>query len=267
MVRKAACQLHRRALPVLTSILVLLPALVFGHGIPPGAAQAPNENPLVEALSAQREVPDFQHDPVEYWASRVLTWTLIATIFIVVYSLFRVFRGQISGFATKGLLVTSIILLPIFSVSTGMVLVFSRAERVEFCGSCHRALKPYVDDMRNPQSEGLAAIHYRNQLIASNQCYECHTSYGLFGTVKAKLEGIQQVVRYYTNAYELPLEMWKPYSNEDCLKCHSQSVRWLAHEEHMAPDQKQALMQGRASCMDCHMAGHSDEIVSAGSAP
>jgi nitrate/TMAO reductase-like tetraheme cytochrome c subunit len=266
VVRKAGWQLRCHALPILTSILVLLPALLFGYGPLASAAHGPNEIALAEALSPQETMPDFQHDPVEYWASRILTWTLIASVLLVIYSLVRILRGQISGLATRGLLVTSVILLPIFSVSTGMVLVFARAERVEFCGSCHRALKPYVEEMTNPRSEGLAAIHYRNQFIASNQCYECHTSYGLFGTVKAKLQGIQQVVRYYTNAYELPLEMWKPYSNEDCLKCHSQSVKWRAHEEHMAPDQRRALLQGRASCMDCHMAGHSDEIVTAGSA-
>jgi nitrate/TMAO reductase-like tetraheme cytochrome c subunit len=211
-------------------------------------------------------MPDFQYDPAEYWASRILIWSLIASIFLVIYSLVRVFRGQISGVATKGLLVTSIILLPAFSVSTGMLLVFARAERVEFCGSCHRALEPYVEEMRNPESDGLAAIHYRNQFIASNQCYECHTSYGLFGTVKVKLQGIRQVMRYYTNAYELPLEMWEPYSNKDCLKCHSQSVQWLAVEDHMDPEQKEALLQGDASCMDCHEGGHADEIVSAGNA-
>jgi cytochrome c nitrite reductase small subunit len=245
--------LRCRTLLMFTSILVLLPALVFGHAVPTDGAQ--------EAM------PDFQHDPVEYWASRILTWALVASILLVSYCLVRIFRGQISGVVTKGLLVTSVILLPIFSVSTGMVLVFSRAERVEFCGSCHRALEPYVEEMRNPQSEGLAARHYRNQHIASNQCYECHTSYGLFGTVKAKLQGIQQVVRYYTNSYELPLEMWEPYSNKDCLKCHARSVRWLAREEHMAPDQRRALLQGRASCMDCHVDGHSDVIVSARSEP
>jgi len=267
MDRKTRYQLFCYTLLLLAILLVLLPAFVFGQGTPPDAAPEPNEIPLAEGQASQEAMPNFQHDPVEYWTSRVLTWTLIASILFALYSLVRVFRWQIGGSATRGLLVTSIILLPIFSVSTGMVLVFSRAERVEFCGSCHRALDPYVEEMMSPQSEGLAAIHYRNQLIASNQCYQCHTSYGLFGTVKAKLQGIRQVVRYYSNTYELPLEMWKPYSNEDCLKCHSRSANWLAREEHMAPDQKQALLQGSVSCMDCHMGGHSDEIVSAGSAP
>ena len=201
-------------------------------------------------------MPDFQYDPVEYWASRILAWTLVVAILVVLYAVVRVYRGQVQGFAARGLLFAGIVLLPIFTVSTGMLLVFVRAERVEFCGSCHRALKRYVDDMLDPQCEGLAAAHFKNRYIASNQCYECHTSYGLFGTFQAKVVGIAQVSRYYTRTYEVPLTMAKPYSNEDCLKCHAASMKWLSHRVHTPAGVGEALFDDEVSCMSCHGVAH-----------
>jgi nitrate/TMAO reductase-like tetraheme cytochrome c subunit len=211
---------------------------------------------LPKTLFAQEPLPDFQHDPVEYWAGRILTWALITATVLVFFALVRTYRRNMSGVATRGLLVVSIVVLPAFSVASGMLLVFARAEKVEFCGSCHRALETYIEQMRDPQSEGLAAIHYKYQYIAANQCYECHTSYGLFGTVKAKVHGVRQVLRYYSNSYEQPLEMWKPYSNADCLKCHALSVKWRSHREHGAPDKRQAILTDQVSCMECHGEGH-----------
>ena len=208
---------------------------------------------------AQESIPDFQHDPIESWATRILIWTLILAILVVLYGLVLVYRGQTKGMVTRGLLFTGVFFLPAFSVSTGMLLVFVRAERVEFCGSCHRALKPYVDDMESPTGEGLAAIHYKNQYIASNQCYECHASYGLFGTVQAKVNGITQVVRYYTQSYETPIEMWKPYSNADCLKCHARSNKWLSNGAHGIAGMKESLFEDRISCMECHAKAHADK--------
>lgn len=205
---------------------------------------------------AQASMPDFQFDPVEYWASRLLIWALVLTILLVGWGLVRVFRGQLQGAVTRGLLLISIVPLPLFCLSTGMLLVLTRAERVEFCGSCHHALQPYVDEMMDPQSASLAAVHYRYQYIASNQCYACHTSYGLFGTFKAKAHGVRQVLRYYANAYEVPLKMWQPYSNRDCLKCHYKSEKWLGAEEHLDPATRQAIFDDTRSCMECHAGGH-----------
>jgi cytochrome c nitrite reductase small subunit len=221
---------------------------------------------LARVSSAGVALPDFHADPVEAWASRIMTWALVVAVVLVAFSAWRVLRGRVGGTVTTGALIASIVLLPVFSVSTGMLLVFVRAERVEFCGSCHRALQPYVDDMKDPDGGGLAAIHFRYQYISDNQCYECHTSYGLFGTVMAKANGIRQVLRYYTGDYQLPLEMWKPYSNRECLKCHALSERWRNMEEHVGPERIQALLADEISCMECHAEGHTAGVVSVGRA-
>jgi hypothetical protein len=208
------------------------------------------------AAFASETPRDFQFDPVEHWAARILVWVLVVSLAMVGYLLIRSVRGRLDGLLGRGLLITGIVVLPTFSVATGMLLVLARAERVEFCGSCHKIMADYVDDMTNPHAGGLAAIHFKYQYIESNQCYECHTSYGLFGTVEAKLHGIGEVVRYYTGNYDMPLSMWNPYPNGDCLKCHARSRKWLALEEHVLGTAKQELFNGTTSCMSCHDAAH-----------
>ena len=206
--------------------------------------------------AAAEAVQDFQYDPVEDWAARILVWVLLLSLVTVGYLLFRSIRRRLDGLLGRGLLITGVVLLPTFSVATGMLLVLARAERVEFCGSCHKIMADYVADMTNPHGEGLAALHFRYQYIESNQCYECHTSYGLFGTVEAKLHGIGEVVRYYTGSYDLPLSMWNPYPNGDCLKCHARSSKWLAQDEHVVGEAQRELFDGTTSCMSCHDSAH-----------
>ena len=202
----------------------------------------------------------FQFDPVEYYGAKFLTWTVLLGLALVVYILIRVVRGHMSGPLFTTLLITAVVVLPLFSLSTGMLLVLDRAERVEFCGSCHLTMKSYVEDMKNPKSEGLAAVHYTNRFIPSNQCYECHTSYGMFGTVEAKMDGTIDVYKYYTRTYKFPLTMRRPYPNDDCLKCHAESAKWLSHEEHS--DAKETLFSGAVKCMDCHGVEHPAHPIS-----
>lgn len=214
------------------------------------------------AAATTARFPDFHSDPAEQWASRVLLWALVLALAFAVVTVVRVIRGRLDGASGRGLVVGSIVFLPVFCTATGGLLVFPRAERVEFCGSCHGALEHYVQDMRRGSGDGLAALHFRNQYIATNQCYECHTSYGLFGTMVAKVNGIQQVMRYYTGTYDRPLEMWRPYRNAECLKCHAESAKWRSHEEHMSED----LVTNQVSCMDCHERGHNVDRLSMGGA-
>ncbi len=199
---------------------------------------------------------DFRFDPVEDWAARVLTWALVAAVILVSYALFAVLRGELNGVPGKVIMLVGVVLLPSFSVATGMLLVFIRAESVEFCASCHHVMQAYADDMNDPEGTGIAAVHFNNRYIPGNQCYECHTSYGLFGTVEAKLHGIGEVYRYYTRTYSQPIEMWQPYSNIDCLKCHANSKKWLSLDAHVEEDMKEQLFDDRTSCMDCHDQGH-----------
>jgi nitrate/TMAO reductase-like tetraheme cytochrome c subunit len=207
-------------------------------------------------LLAQERAPDFQFDPVEFWAARVLIWGVLVALVVVAYALIRAHRGRLAGTGGKLVLLVGVALLPSFAVATGMLLVFSRAERVEFCGSCHVAMGEFVADMVDAGEGGLAAVHYRDRYIPSHQCYECHTSYGLFGNAQAKVHGVGQVIEYYIGGFKPPAKMWQPYSNADCLKCHARSQRWLAEETHTEGEMKRKLFTNAISCMDCHESGH-----------
>ncbi|MCP5119360.1 MAG: hypothetical protein GY953_51825, partial [bacterium] len=136
------------------------------------------------AAYGQADDAAFSGDPVEYYGVRFFIAILIFGAAIILYSLIR-YRGRVHGPFSWVVLVAGVLVVPFISTMFGTLLVFERAERVEFCGSCHQAMQVYVDDMQNPNSESLAAVHYRNRYIPRNQCYTCHTSFGMFGTVQA----------------------------------------------------------------------------------
>jgi nitrate/TMAO reductase-like tetraheme cytochrome c subunit len=148
------------------------------------------------------------------------------------------------------LLAISIGLLPLLSAPIGMGLALSRSETVEFCSSCHRPMQSYVDDMRDSSSESLAAVHYKNRYILDNQCYVCHTDSGMTGTIHAKIEGITDLYKYYSGRFRTPIVMRHSYANTFCLKCHGESAKYAAVQDHSK--NRAALESGKRPCMDCH---------------
>ena len=200
---------------------------------------------------ALRAQADFQQDPVDYYGSRVLFGVIALGIASILYSLIR-YRGRTTSPFAWALLIGGAGLLPALSTAFGTVLVFERAEKVEFCASCHLTMKSYVDDLKDPKSETLAAVHYKNRYIPDDQCYVCHTSYGVFGTIEAKKEGMIDVYKYFTRTFTLPVKLRHPYPNNDCLKCHAQSQKWLG----IHGDFKDGIFSGELKCLSCHADTH-----------
>ena len=102
--------------------------------------------------------------------------------------------------------------------------------KVEACGECH-VMAGHVADLRNPKSDSLAAVHYKNRYIQENQCYTCHSDYGMSGTMSAKLTGLGHVYYNVTGNYEKPIKIRHPYSNVRCLSCHGGAQNFLATHE------------------------------------
>jgi len=189
----------------------------------------------------------FQQDPVDQYGSHFLTVVIFIGVGLVLYSLFR-YRGKDVGPISWGLLIAGAIVFPMILSGVGTILVFERVKTVQLCGSCHLTMKSYVDDMMNPNSNSLAAVHYTNRYIAENQCYECHTSYGMSGTLEAKKQGIIDIYKYYTRTFQLPLQLRHPYRDGDCLKCHAGATKFIAaHEE-----TQERIFAGKLTCMQCH---------------
>jgi hypothetical protein len=113
-------------------------------------------------LQAQNGMPNFQQDPVEQYGARVLTVVILTGIVVVLFSLFK-YRGKLSGPLSWATLALGVAVLPALASGFGTVLVFERAEKVEFCESCHLTMKSFVTDMKNPKSESLAALHFKNR--------------------------------------------------------------------------------------------------------
>jgi len=150
---------------------------------------------------------------------------------------------------TKVGLFIAIVLLPaVVGTSTGYV-QFQHAKQVEFCGSCH-VMHDYVEDMRDPDSENLAALHFGNRWIQKDQCYTCHTDYDFLGGPRAKINGMRHAAAYYLSPEIEKIELYQPYKNENCLQCHlgAKKVAEVALHQAMKDD----ILSGEIACTECH---------------
>ena len=154
----------------------------------------------------------------------------------------------------KELLILPLVVLPVVIVFFGYSHGIERSKSIESCGSCH-VMEPYLADLKDPASESLAATHFKNRYIQEHHCYTCHTNYGMFGTLQAKMDGLGHVTRHATGSYALPLKINEPYPNGRCLGCHGASQKFLKSEGHPAEDMPK-LVSGETSCIDCHGPAH-----------
>ena len=155
---------------------------------------------------------------------------------------------------SKELLFGGIAVLPLAVVFFAYSYGLEASKTVDACGSCH-VMTPWVNDLRNPKSDTLAAVHFKNRYIQENHCYTCHSDYGMFGTVRAKWDGLGHVYRNSTGRYPTPIHIAHPYSNLRCLNCHAGSQKFLDPEKHPKEDMAD-MLSGKTSCLDCHGPAH-----------
>jgi nitrate/TMAO reductase-like tetraheme cytochrome c subunit len=115
-------------------------------------------------------------------------------------------------------------------------------------------MRPFVDDMEDAASGRLAAVHFKNRYIQRSHCYVCHTDYGLFGTMDAKLAGVGHIWKESTGSYTLPVRIARPYRFTICLDCHAQSAKFARVPEHSGI--VAATAGGRSTCSSCHGTSH-----------
>jgi cytochrome c nitrite reductase small subunit len=192
------------------------------------------------------------HPFAQIWA-RVVGFSLMsAAAVLIVYTL--VFRRQrLYEASSKWMLFIGICLLPIPVMFLSTAVGLEHSKNVEFCMSCH-VMRPFVDDMRNPASKTLAALHYKNRYIQHEQCYHCHTDYGILGTMEAKKTGLGHIWKAGTGSYTLPIKMSKPYAFAICLDCHADSAKFNREAAHDGVIKE--TMAGKGNCLDCHDAPH-----------
>jgi len=156
-------------------------------------------------------------------------------------------------------LTMAIIVLPVLFSAVTAEVAFERSKSLEFCASCH-VMTPYVEGLKEPGSELLAAKHYQNRRINHNQCYTCHADYDLFGPIEAKANGLKHMAHYYLGKPR-KIALYKPFPNSRCLQCHDGAksfVKAEAHNEIMAEIRSDAM-----KCVDCHGPVHPSHVEKA----
>ncbi len=142
----------------------------------------------------------------------------------------------------------AMVIFPVLLISATASVSFERSKSVQFCGSCH-VMEPYVNDLRDPASENLAAKHFQHRFINQNQCYICHVNYDFLGPVDSKIRGLRHMVAYYSGSTK-PIALYKPFPNGNCLYCHQDTQKYKESPTH-APVLEQ-IVADEISCASCH---------------
>ncbi len=151
------------------------------------------------------------------------------------------------------LLFIGLFFLPILGLLGGWVTLSEETKKVESCNACH-VMHLFVNDMKNPHSSTLSARHYRNRWIAKDQCYTCHTNYGVHGTLEAKRDGIRHLWLYTTRAWKEPIRLKGVYPNAICLRCHEGTPAFSQGKDHKAL--WEWLKRDEVACTACHGPAH-----------
>jgi len=162
-------------------------------------------------------------------------------------------RRRITEEQSKWLLFLGVAVLPIPAVLLSGVVGVEHSKAVSFCNSCH-PMDPFLDDMRDIDSETLAAVHFKNRFIQKEHCYTCHTDYGIFGTMEAKLAGLGHIYMDATGRWDAPISLSKPYQFRICLNCHAGALKFELEEDH--EDVIEEVVNGETDCTECHEMGH-----------
>jgi nitrate/TMAO reductase-like tetraheme cytochrome c subunit len=117
-------------------------------------------------------------------------------------------------------------------------------------------MDPWIRDMKDPKSQTLAARHYQERWINEDQCYTCHTGYGLAGNVKAKMGGLSHVLHQYVTGVPADIRIREPFPVSTCLHCHAEQAGYLKIEQHGDAEMKPKILSGEMSCFECHASPH-----------
>lgn len=156
------------------------------------------------------------------------------------------------------------VLLPLAAYALASLHMLESSKQVAFCGSCH-VMTPLLNSLQGNDGS-LASIHYARGLVPHDQaCFTCHSGYGIWGGVDAKMAGVMHMVRTATGWYSLPLTLNGPFDINSCLGCHAFAPSFRAVEAHQDPELQKQLLTHELSCTGvCHPAAHPDSALTGG---
>lgn len=184
---------------------------------------------------------------------RVLGIVAAGTAIIALILVQFVFHDRFHRTTRHWILMVLLLVFPLITVLGTMETVMEETKTVASCNSCH-VMEPFVNDMRTDDSPTLAARHYKNNWIPKQQCYQCHTTYGVHGTLAAKRDGFRHWLLYVTGTYDEPIQYSGSYPNVNCTNCHAGTDGFQSVESHSAL--RPLLATDQVSCVDCHGPPH-----------
>jgi cytochrome c-type protein NapC len=159
----------------------------------------------------------------------------------------------------KQLAFVVLFVLPVVVASMGAAEQMRRTEETQFCLSCH-VMEPYGRSLQIDDPTYLPASHFQNARISRQQaCYTCHTDYVLYGTALTKMRGLRHVYAQYIGGVEMPIRLYTPYNNRECLHCHEGARSFEEGVVHSAdPSIMAAIKSNELSCISsgCHSNVH-----------
>ena len=223
-----------------------------------------DDGTIQQTLKNPFEAAGFTEWSALQWAESITVVIGILVLIIVIGNI--IFQRRLSPVANNALRLLGLCILPVFLMLFGSFATFEGSRRVEFCASCHSAMSMYVDDLKDGNSETLAALHYKNRYIQEAHCYNCHVDYNLFGTVKGKITGLKHLYYWVSGSPTArgiqQIELYGYYSNQTCLRCHAGSKKFLEADEGVHLENAPELLKKSAdgepglSCLECHAPAH-----------
>ena len=87
----------------------------------------------------------------------------------------------------------ALLVLPVVATWGGFEEHMDRATTTQFCLSCH-VMSEYGQSLHYDDISYIPAVHYQNHFVPPDHaCYTCHTNYGMFGTEKARINGLHHI--------------------------------------------------------------------------
>lgn len=197
-------------------------------------------------------------------AEQGLPWAAILPLVVAAPAIVLLLMGLFGRRRLPAALGAAALIVPISAYGFGALYVMEGSKDVSFCGSCH-VMTPIVAALESDK-ESLSSIHFRRGLVPHDQaCYACHSGYGIWGTMDAKIAGLMHMVRTLTGDYDLPIEMHAPFDINSCLSCHAASPAFREVAEHQDPDVQKALLSREMSCTGvCHPDAHPASALTGG---
>lgn len=194
-------------------------------------------------------------------APAILPLVLLIAVTVVLIGVLVFRPGLTASQGGKILAFFVLFLLPLICLGMGTDYHIGRSEETSFCLSCHE-MQPFGKSLMVDDPNHLAAAHFQNHRVPADMaCYTCHTNYAMFGTLRAKLQGLHHVYVHYlgTPPAAEAIRLYEPFNNRECLHCHLGARSFEEGATHNAdPALLPSVKANKLSCVSsgCHDTVH-----------